>query len=292
MRKTILRSALVLLAATSTAAAQRDTAFTWSRVLPEGSKLAIRNFNGPIDVREGTSDRVEVRATLRVQPRGNATDVSFDVREASPDNIEICTLFRGANCGPDMWEDIQVQVRYTVDLPKGIRLRVTTRSGSIIVMQSVAEVDATTGNGDVVIRESLSRVGASTGNGDVTVAAANGAVKASTGNGNVVVVTSRGPVDASSGNGDIDVKMFTMPPEDGLTSMTITTGHGTVRVALPADFNGELDATSGTHKITTDFDVRGQGRQSDSRLRGLIGSGNGPVVKVHSGSGRLEIRKR
>jgi hypothetical protein len=73
--------------------------------------------------------------------------------------------------------------------------------------------------------------------------------------------------------------------------MTITTGHGSVRVALPADFNGELDATSATARISSAFSVRPQDRR-ESRLRGPLGSGKGPLVKVHSGSGRVEILKR
>jgi hypothetical protein len=293
MRKSILCTALFLMAATSVATAQRDTAFSWSRRLPEGSRLAIRNLIGPIDVREGTSDRVEIRAIIRVQPRGNAADVTFDVREPAANDIEICTFYRGGTtCGNDnSWDDIRVSVAYIVDLPKGIRLRATTGNGDVIVMQPVAEVDVNTGNGDIVVRESIGRATLWTGNGEITVAAAGAPVKASTGSGNVVVVTGRGPVDAHSGNGDVDVKMSTLPANPDLTSMTISTGNGRVKVTLPADFNGEVDASTGNGSINTDFEVRVQGRLVESRLRGPIGTGNGPVVKVRSGNGRLEIRK-
>ena len=57
MRALIFRSSLLVLFAASTAVAQRDTAFTWSKRLPDGARLTIKNINGPIDVRAGTGDR-------------------------------------------------------------------------------------------------------------------------------------------------------------------------------------------------------------------------------------------
>jgi DUF4097 and DUF4098 domain-containing protein YvlB len=291
MRALILRSSLLVILSASTAAAQRDTAFTWSKKLPDGARLTINNINGPIDVRAAAGDRVEVRATVRTEYRGNASDVTFDVRERASDDVEICTVYRGSSdCDPDhSWNNVRVSVRYTIDLPKSMRLRATTGNGEVSVTQTVAEVEATSGNGDVTIKESLGRVTATTGNGDVTITAARGPVKATSGNGRVTANTSLGPVEASTGNGDIDVKMTKLPADQG--SMTFSTGSGSIRVSLPADFNGEIDANTGNGSITTDFEIRVQGRLSPSRLRGVIGTGNGPMIKLRTGNGRLEVRK-
>ena len=291
MRRILFRTTLLAMLAVSTAGAQRDTAFTWSKRLPDGARLAIRNLNGPIDVRAGSGDRVEVRATIRVEARGNASDVTFDVRERAPDDVEIGTVYRGrTDCDPDnSWNDIRVSVRYTVEVPKSLRLRVSTGNGDVSITQTVAEVDASTGNGDVVIRESAGRVTASTGNGDVSVGSAAGTVKVSTGNGRIIASSSKGTVDATTGSGDIDVKMGSVPADQG--SMSFTTGNGSVRVTLPPDFNGEVDANTGNGSINTDFELRVQGRLSPSRIRGTIGTGSGPLVKLRSGNGRLEIRK-
>jgi hypothetical protein len=293
MRTLAIRASALLLLAASNAVAQRDTAFTWSRRLPDAARFSIRNLNGPVEVRAGTTDRVEVHATIRVETRGIASDVTFEVREIAADDVEICTVYKGVSaCEPDhSWNDVRVSVRYLVDLPKGIRFRGNTGNGDVIVMQSVAEIDVATGNGDVVIRESLSRASASTGNGDVTVAAANGPVKVSTGNGRVTVNTALGPVDASTGNGDIDARMTAIPQGSAMPSMSLTSGHGSIRVTLPPDFNGEIDANTGNGSINTDFELRVQGRLDRSRLRGTIGTGNGPLIKIRSGNGRLEIRK-
>ena len=291
MHALLLRSGLLAIFAASTAAAQRDTAFTWSKKLPDGARLTIKNMNGPIDVRAASGDRVEVRATVRAESRGNVSDVTFDVRERAADDVEICTVYRReSNCDPDhSWNNIRVSVRYTIELPKTMRLRASTGNGEVSITQTVADVEASSGNGDVIIKESLGRVVASTGNGDVLITSARGPVKVSSGNGRIEANTSRGPVDASTGNGNIDVKMVTLPADAG--SMTFSTGSGSVHVSLPPDFNGELDANTGNGSVETDFEIRVQGRLNPSRLRGTIGTGNGPMIRLRSGNGRLVLRK-
>lgn len=291
MRAQLIRSVLLVAFAATTAAAQRDTAFSWSKKLPDGARLTIKNMNGPIEVGAASGDRVEVRATVRAESRGNASDVTFDVREHGADDVEICTVYRGnSDCDPDRsWNNVRVTVSYVVALPKSMRLRALTGNGDVSITQTVADVDATSGNGDVTIKESLGRVKATTGNGDVTITSAKGPVRASSGNGRIDVNTARGPVDAATGNGDINVTMAAIPDDQG--SMTFTTGSGTVRVTLPANFNGELDANTGNGGVDTDFEVRVQGRLNASHLRGTIGNGNGPLIKLRSGNGRLVIRK-
>jgi len=298
-RGTILRASLLTLALSSSGIAQtestpvpRDTAYTWSKKLPDGARFAIRNLNGGIEIRPGSTDRVEVRAVIR-NAANRAVDVGFDVREHAADDIEICTTDRGVNaCIPeDRWNDAYVNVAITVDLPKGLRILTTTGSGYVIVTQVGVEVDATSGSGDVVVRESLGRVLANTGSGDVTVAMANGPVRATTGNGRVLVNTALGPVTASSGNGDVEVRMISVAANVTPPVSTIVSGNGDVRVTLPADFSGEVDASTGNGAIKSDFQVRASGQTSKTRLRGTIGGGTGAVVKINSGNGRVEIRK-
>jgi DUF4097 and DUF4098 domain-containing protein YvlB len=104
-------------------------------------------------------------------------------------------------------------------------------------------------------------------------------------------MTSIGPVDASSGNGSVDVQMGFLPSMPDNASMSISSGNGKVKVTLPGDFNGQLDASSGNGDVKSEFNVRGSSGRNDSRLRGAIGTGNGPLVRIHSGNGSLTIRK-
>ena len=100
-----------------------DDLFTWSGRIASGGSLSIRHYNGPIDVRESTGDRVEFRAERRSR---RSTEMSFEV-ENTADGVRICGVWRGRNAcdsgrnrGWD-WDEGPPSSRLTVALPKGVR---------------------------------------------------------------------------------------------------------------------------------------------------------------------------
>jgi len=278
-------------AAASQATSPDDANFIWSKALPAGSTVGIRNGNGPIDVRESPNDRVEVRAVKVVTSRRSSLrDVTFDVREVSG-GTTICAVYEGASlCDENRGRNIRnvdVRVTFTVLIPRSMRLNVSTGNGAIAIDQAGADVNAATGNGRVSIGETAGRVDVSTGNGDVQVESARGPVRVSTGNGRVFVATSSGPVNATTGNGDITARMRALSTDAG---MNMTTGSGSIRVTLPADFNGQLDANTGNGSLRSEFDISIIGRIDPRHIRGTIGRG-GSLLRLQTGNGSVELRK-
>jgi DUF4097 and DUF4098 domain-containing protein YvlB len=94
-------------------------------------------------------------------------------------------------------------------------------------------------------------------------------------------------VTATSGNGDLTVDMDTLSGDD---NMEFSTGNGRIRVTLPANFAGEIDASSGNGSVETDFAIQVTGRISRTRLRGTIGQG-GRRVRLTTGNGQIELRR-
>jgi hypothetical protein len=264
-----------------------DSVFVWSARLGDGSSLTIKNIVGGITVTEATGDRVEVRAEKRMRGRGEPSDISFDVQESSS-GTTICTVYRGESaCDDAGFNNTRFSVRYTVAMPRGLRLHASTGNGDLSVERAGSEVELHTGNGGIRIGETEGRVIASTGNGDLEVAGARGPVRASTGNGRIFVATAAGPVSANTGNGDIDVRMQSLSSSG---DMEFRSGAGAVRVTLPGDFNGDVDASTGNGELRTDFAIRLVGRLDPQHMRGTIGTG-GRMLRLSSGNGRLEIRK-
>jgi DUF4097 and DUF4098 domain-containing protein YvlB len=293
MRRFARAAAGIALIISSPALAQQgrdDATFTWSKQLGANARLTIRNGDGPIMVRESPNDRVEVRATKITRGRGTIRDVSFDVHESNGD-AEICTLYdqqqscndrnRGSRNGN------RVRVEYTVLVPRSLRVNFATGNGDVSVDRAGADVSATTGNGKVTIGQTTGRVDATSGNGDVRIESANGPVTVTTGNGRIDVTTAQGAVNANTGNGDIDVRMKSLPPDAG---MTFNSGSGAIRVSLPADFNGRIDASSGNGTLRSDFDISIVGRLDAQHVRGTIGKG-GPLLRLNTGNGQIELRK-
>ena len=296
LRASALLVALVALPALSgaqTLLGRNDSVYTWRGPLRAGALLTVRNHNGPIDVRPGSGAQVELRAEKRTR-HGNFTDVAFDVETGSNGDVTICSTLRGNNpCDEERrrWssddDGRSVTVAMTLLVPRGAQVRVATGNGAVSVERVGGEVSASTGNGRVNVLNTDGAVRVSTGNGDVVVREAKGAVRVTTGNGRVTVSTAQGPVEARSGNGDIDVRMTAVRPAE---DMTFSTGSGDVRVTLPAGYNGELDATTGNGAISSDFDLKLEGRMTPRRVRATIGSG-GARLRLATGNGGLELRR-
>jgi len=290
LRKTALTIALL---PTLAAAQDRsgDQLFTWSGQVASGQTFSVRHFNGPIDVREGTGDRVEFHANRRSR---RSADLTFEVEKQS-DGVMMCAVYDGRSACDDgrsrgwNWRgnDGPPSTRLTITLPKGVRLDAVTGNGAVTVDKASNDVQIRTGNGDVRISLTAGNVEVTSGNGDLEIDGATGPVRAGTGNGRVYVTTSSGPVNARTGNGMIDVRMKTI---SGNGDMTFSTGNGPITVALPDTFNGEIDATTGHGDFRSDFPIRISGRLSPSRVRGTIGTG-GRVIRMSTGNGSLELRK-
>ena len=300
MRSTtrLLFSALALTAVhTSLAGAQlvgrNETVYTWRGSVPNGAQFTIRNFNGPIDVRPATGNTTELRAEKRVRGDAAITDVGFEIRQSSSGDVEICSSRTENSCngdrhrGDDGWRRGSVSVAMTVLVPRGVRLKVATGNGEVSVERAGSDVQASTGNGRVRVIETEGQVRVSTGNGDVEVRNAKARVDVSTGNGDVDVVTVEGPVEVSSGNGNIDVRMSALRARD---DMQFTTGSGNVLLTLPANYNGELEASTGNGSIRSDFDLKIKGQLNPRSIRATIGDG-GPTLRMSTGNGEFQLRK-
>jgi DUF4097 and DUF4098 domain-containing protein YvlB len=251
----LLGAFVLCLACHATVDAQRgrgESGFEWTKRLAAGSTITIRNGDGFIHVGESSSDLVEVRAT-KTRLRAAQNDVAFDVDESRGGAL-ICTLYdRQRSCGERSRSsrNTSLRVEYTVLVPRDIR------------------VDVSTGRGEI----SVERVGS--------------AVTASTGIGRVFVTTERGPVNVSTGSGDVDVRIQSSPAD---ADVTVTTGSGLIRVAVPTGFNGEVDARSENGTLRTDFEITILGRIDAHQIRGTIGRGRARI-RLQTGNGRIELRK-
>jgi Putative adhesin len=232
---------------TSVAAAQQrsDRDFSWDGRITSGKWLYVRDLNGSIRVERATGDRAEVTAVKRSR-RGNPEDVRIETRRIGGDDgdVIICAFWtENASCDEDGYRshgdnnrrnhDNDTSVEFTVKLPAGVRLNVSTV------------------------------------NGGVTVAGATSEVRASTVNGRVSAASSGGPVNASTVNGDIDVRMR----ELGTGDLEYSTVNGSIEIEVPANLDADLDMRTVNGSLSADFPITLQGRVNPRRMRATIGKG-------------------
>jgi hypothetical protein len=286
-------AALAATLAAAPAAAQQD-GYDWSGTIPSGATVRLYTLSGNVLVTRAAGGTARVRGDVRGD--GDRQVRWQMVRDGQ--NVTFCAVVDDGECTAqgirrnrnrdDGWRrGNDTRAGYQVELPAGVELVAGSGNGDVQVEGATASVLANSGNGNVRVGEGAGPVRAATGNGEVRVSGARGAVEASSGNGRIDVATARGPVSASSGNGSIRVSMASVPSSGDLR---FSSGNGRITLVLPDDFDAELDASTGSGSIESEFPIRTAGRISSHRLRGTIGSG-GRMLRVSSGSGSIVLQR-
>jgi DUF4097 and DUF4098 domain-containing protein YvlB len=124
--------------------------------------------------------------------------------------------------------------------------------------------------------------------GDVQVSGVTGRLNASAVSGDVHVKDVSGSVSASAVSGNVTVEINRL---EGSDEMKFSTVSGDVTVLLPADLNADLDMSSFSGSIKTDFAVEVRSERYGSRnwARAKLGDGS-RRLRMSSVSGDLSLR--
>jgi DUF4097 and DUF4098 domain-containing protein YvlB len=254
------------------------TVWTWNGKVDSGRWFSLSNVNGSVMIDPSSDNSVHVRAEKIPHRDGDIHDVRFVVIQAGGDT-RICALtYENDRCDDDGLHssgnhrrniERNVEVKFTVQVPRGVRVEAGTVNGNMAVRGVGAEVRANTVNGGLEVRD------------------ASGQVTAHTVNGNVHVSTSAGPVNASTVNGSITARMNALS-RDG--DMKFNTVNGAISVETPSslDANVSMDTMSGG--ISSDFPVQLSGRFGPRHAEGTIGRG-GRRISMNTVNGSVELRK-
>lgn len=240
------------------AAAQEE--WTWNGNVAPGQTIEVKGVNGAIRAVPANGSDVRVRVSKRAR-RDNPDDVRMVVLEHAR-GVTICAVYphqsnREPNeCaagagGRNNVHNNDVTVEWEVQVPRGVHLTARTVNGSI---------DASGMTGNVIAR---------------------------TVNGRIDVATS-GIAQAFTVNGSIDA---TLGRSDWNDELAFRTTNGSVVVGFTSDLNAQVDASTVTGSIETDFPLEVRGRLMNRRLSGTVGSG-GRTLSMETTNGRIELRRR
>lgn len=243
----------------------------WSGRVTSSQQVWIRNTNGPVEVVQGTGDVLEVVAEKSWRHSGPEAVQLVPV--TSDRGVTICAVWeaRESNCGAggeyhlNHVQKNDVAVRFTVRLPRGVKVDVRTMNGEVVIDGAAAPVVANTLNGKITVH------------------------------------TSVGPVHATTVNGSIEAEMDALTGGD----IELGTVNGTVTAVLPSSLNAVVDASTVNGRVETEFALQVLGKISPRHVRGTIGSGgmtlklntvNGSVLIRRPGDGeghpvRVETRR-
>lgn len=238
-------------------------------------RVRIETASGDCNIKSGNEGEIKVDVIYSVNPEDA---FEADIQEKS-NEIKIKERWRGRSSG---------RVTWTITVPKGTEVRVSTASGDLSVDGIENEIEASTASGDVTILDSQGKLDISTASGDVEVldsggeldlstasgdvkaSGVNGEIELSTASGDIRVKKSKGMFDLSCASGDIEISGIVLSEE---SSFSTASGDIEVKLAESSEYDIECSAASGD--IELDYDgneVKGYFEFSTKKHSGSIRS--------------------
>jgi hypothetical protein len=281
MNKTTIGAIALIMAAPVLGAQQQygregDT-WRWDGKVDAGHWMSVININGSVDFLPSTDNMVHLVAEKRSNGR-ELDDIHYEVVQQGG-NVTICAIWNNnSRCEEDGLsqsrhrgsDENHTNVKFTVRVPKSVKVGAHSVNGGVSVREVGAEVRANTVNGGVVVRNT------------------NGPVRAGTVNGGVDVNTSAGPVSAETVNGNVDARMATLQGDEDMDFKTV---NGSVSIYVPARFDARFQFETVHGGIDSDFPLTITGKWGPRHASGTIGRG-GRDIHASSVNGSIELRKQ
>jgi DUF4097 and DUF4098 domain-containing protein YvlB len=237
--------------------------FTRSYPLGNGSKVRISSVSGNIIVKGYNGDSVVVtgiregrdRDMVEIEDRSSGNAIDIGVRYP-----------KSCNCDASVRFEIQVPSESKYDFDS-----LSSASGDI-------EVSGVRGNLNI-----------KTASGDVRVSGFDGEAHVSSASGDVHVGEVRGTVSARAASGDVEVEITRL---EGAGNMEFSTASGDVRVSLPGNLDADVDMSTVSGSLETDFPIQVEQKRHGSgrRASGRLGSGS-RTLRISAASGDVTLKR-
>jgi Toastrack DUF4097 len=179
------------------------------------------------------------------------------------------------------------RLRIEVRMPADADLRVETGDGSIKAANLTGTVDLHTGDGSLTVSSIKGSLTIRTGDGGIDASDIDGKISAVSGDGHITIDGRLDVLQAKSGDGRIKVRALKGSKLDA--SWSVSSGDGSVEVAVPSDLSADIDAHSGDGSVSTEVPLTVQGTISKNQVRGKL-NGGGQMLTIHTGDGAIRLK--
>jgi Putative adhesin len=251
--------------------------------------VVVSTFDGSIEIRAW--DKPDVQVVVEKRGRDKEDVAVIDVQASQNGNRIEVTVSEPKNSGGfNIHFNNHRSAKLLVSLPASSDVAAKSGDGSIDIEQVTGRVQLRSGDGSIRGRLLAGDVNAHTGDGSIRLDDVKGTLNVDTGDGSITLGGTLSNVRARSGDGSVTIlaEPGSMPDAD----WDITTGDGSVTLALPDGFGAEFDAHTGDGGIRIEDITLSNvtGKIGRDTLRGQLGSG-GRTVRVRTGDGSITLRR-
>ena len=300
----------VLAVAPFTAHAKIERTVEKTFTVQPGGSLHVDTQGGEIRVAPGTDGTVKITARERI--RADSESEADELLKKLDLTIEQTGNSVSASAKYETWPSgfhwgswppvnvdfiVTVPASFSADLHTsggGItvgdldgKLVAHTSGGGIKLGKLGGEVDARTSGGSVTLEEARDTVTLHSSGGGITVGRVAGTADISTSGGSIKIDSVAGAVNAHTSGGSVRAGIAGPLKSD----CVLSTSGGSVRVTVDKSAAFRLDASTSGGSV----DAEGltitleSSNRSRSRLAGSV-NGGGPLLKLHSSGGGIEVR--
>ena len=265
--------------------------------------VRVETNDGSVRVTSADSKQVEFHVEYQGYELGK--NLRVDARQDG-DKVELVARITGHWGINFNWGHNARRLHIEVRMPRDGDLQVDTGDGSVEASSVNGTVNVHTGDGSVKANSLNGTIDLHTSDGSITVDSLKGDIRLRTGDGSIEARDLDGKVEADSGDGHIrlvgrfealnvktgdgSVDTRVLPGSKMATNWTLRTGDGSVDVVLPADFQADINATTGDGHISLGIPVTVEGTFSKSEVRGKM-NGGGQMLTIHTGDGSIRLSK-
>ncbi|MBA3766425.1 MAG: DUF4097 family beta strand repeat protein, partial [Acidobacteria bacterium] len=227
-------------------------------------RVTLQTFDGPIIVRTWDKSEVTVNATKRASDERQQQGIRLSMNQNGAE-ISIIADFDKAysqRITPNV-TNISANVSLEVYVPRSTTLRAASGDGRLIIEGVHGNMDLRTGDGSIEVQNGRGHLNATTGDGRIRIINYDGQVETRTGDGSISL----------SGRFD---------------QLSARTGDGSISLALPVGSRATIETDA--EAIINDVGAVEE-QTSQKRLRRWVIGGGGPVFRLHTGDGRIILRR-
>lgn len=292
-----------LLAASLAVPRVRAEEITKSYTVAGRANVHVETNDGSVRVTSGDSKQVEFRVEYQGYELGR--NLTVDSRQDG-DKVELIARITGHWGITFGWSHNSRRLHIEVRMPQQGDLQVHTGDGAVEASSLSGNLTVDTHDGSVKANGLTGTIDLHTGDGSITVDTLKGDIRLRTGDGGIEARDLDGKVEADSGDGHIriagrfealnvktgdgSVNTQVLPGSKMAATWTLRTGDGSVDISLPADFQADIDATTGDGHISLGVPVTVEGTFSKSEVRGKM-NGGGQTLTIHTGDGSIRLTK-
>ncbi|CAG0978702.1 hypothetical protein MYXO_01725 [Myxococcaceae bacterium] len=245
--------------------------------------IRVHNSNGKTCVRGEDRDDIEVLVSksARAESSEAASQLLDDIRVVDSEISGVLSLEVEI---PRKWNR-HGSVNLEIQVPRKLRVEVTASNGKVHIAGLRSSLKARSSNGSVSVCDVVGDVDVLTSNAKVECNETCGRLVARSSNGKIELDGHRGSVDASTSNGLISASVDEVSRE----GILLATSNGRIVLDLPEAVDADVDLQVDNGVIRNDRELGGGTRETNGRVRGMLGRGGAPI-RLRTSNGSIALR--